>query len=85
MNKYICPVCGYPNLDEPPRDENGRPSFDICDCCGIEFGYEDCTETNIIEFREKWIKSGAKWFCENEKPSNWDIKEQLRNINIEIR
>ena len=44
MGRYICPVCGYAYLEEPPRDEKGRPSFDICDCCGIEFGYEDCTE-----------------------------------------
>lgn len=85
MNKYICPVCGYPNLDEQSMDENGRPSFDICDCCGIEFGYEDCTATSIAEFRDKWIKSGGQWFCENEKPDNWDIKEQLSNINIEIK
>jgi len=40
---FPCPICGFPDLDEPPYDSDGEnPSFDICPCCGIEFGYEDC-------------------------------------------
>jgi hypothetical protein len=39
MNKFTCPVCGYNNLDEPPYFENKQiPSWDICDCCRMEFG-----------------------------------------------
>ncbi|MGL4874385.1 MAG: hypothetical protein ACRC30_07010 [Clostridium sp.] len=80
MKRYVCPICGYPNLDESPRNEKGMPSFDICDCCGIEFGYEDCTEESAIEYRKRWIDSGGEWFSKELKPSNWDIENQLKNI-----
>lgn len=83
MAKYTCPVCGYPELDEPPRGIDGKiPSFDICDCCGIEFGYEDTSESNILKYRQKWIDSGGEWFCKDLKPTNWNMKEQLKNINV---
>lgn len=36
---YTCPVCDYDKLDEPPYDETGFGSFDICPQCGTEFGY----------------------------------------------
>jgi hypothetical protein len=86
MTKYTCPVCGYSDLDEPPRGINGKtPSFDICDCCGIQFGYEDTSEPNIIKYRLKWIESGGKWFCQEMKPANWNIREQLKNIGIELQ
>ena len=68
MGRDICPVCGFSYLEEQPRDENGRPSFDICDCCGIEFGYEDCTEENIIKYRNEWIESGGEWFIKEGLP-----------------
>ena len=35
---YICPVCGYDGLEEPPYDETGLGNYDICPCCGYEFG-----------------------------------------------
>jgi hypothetical protein len=31
-------VCGYDGLDEPAFDDVGAPSYDICDCCGTQFG-----------------------------------------------
>ena len=37
----ICPVCGYGELHEPAYDRFGCASFEICPCCGIEFGLED--------------------------------------------
>jgi len=35
---YTCPVCDYDKLDEPPYDETGFGSFEICPRCGTEFG-----------------------------------------------
>ena len=77
--KYICPVCGYPELTEPPRNENGNPPFEMCDCCGVEFGYEDCSIDSIIQYRTEWIKNGCNWFAV-EKPLDWLFEEQLKNI-----
>ena len=32
---YLCPVCGYHKLEDPPRD------FTICPSCGTEYGFDD--------------------------------------------
>ncbi|MBD3249183.1 hypothetical protein GF336_04000 [Candidatus Woesearchaeota archaeon] len=88
--KYICPVCGYPELDEAPlirREDNkniysyekGAPTFVICPCCGTEFGFDD-HDSAWEKLRKKWIENGAKWFDEIKKPKEWDFKEQLSNI-----
>jgi hypothetical protein len=36
---YSCPVCGLDGLQEPGDAEFA--SFEICPCCGTEFGYDD--------------------------------------------
>jgi hypothetical protein len=38
---YICPVCGFIGLKQPPYDENGNESLEICHCCGFEFGTDE--------------------------------------------
>ena len=35
--KHLCPVCGWPELTQPPRQASGGASFEICPCCGFEF------------------------------------------------
>ena len=42
----ICPVCGYNALHEPAYDRFGCASFEICPCCGIEFGYDDARRSH---------------------------------------
>lgn len=37
---YLCPVCGSAEFNEPPYDENGSASFQMCSC-GFEFGFDD--------------------------------------------
>ena len=38
-NKLACRVCGKVQ-DDPTWGEDGKtPTFDICDCCGVQFGY----------------------------------------------
>lgn len=83
MGRYTCHVCGYPELSEPPWGEDGQSSsFNICPCCGVEFGYEDATEIALLKYRQQWISSGGKWFDTQLKPNDWDMKKQLRNIKI---
>jgi transcription elongation factor Elf1 len=84
MTKYTCLICGYSGLNYPPRDETGAPSYEICACCGVEFGYEDETILARQEYRKKWIEAGAKWFVPNLKPMNWNLKDQLANIGEDI-
>lgn len=80
MKNYICHVCGFDGLNEEPYEDNGRiPSHNICDCCGCQFGYDDNER-----HRQRWIDSGGKWFNPNLKPHAWDMKEQLKEINIDV-
>ena len=72
-----CRVCGLPQ-GEPPWGEDGcTPSFQICDCCGTEFGYEDCTPGAAKRARENWVAKGSPWFEQRSRPVAWDVNEQL--------
>jgi hypothetical protein len=83
MQNYNCRVCGLFN-DNPPWGEDGNsPTYEICPCCGVEFGYEDITIDSTKDYRNHWINEGVKWFSAKEKPLNWDMSEQFKNIPIE--
>jgi hypothetical protein len=85
MGNNICPVCGYPNLDQPAWDpDTGSPSFDICPSCGCEFGYQDATPTAKEKYRKNWVKQGAPWFKPELKPPEWSLKDQLKQIGVDL-
>ncbi|MGI6126331.1 MAG: hypothetical protein ACOYEF_05135 [Planifilum sp.] len=80
---HLCPVCGYDGLTEPPYDREGNPSYEICSCCGFEFGYDDQSQGETFSgYRKKWLAAGAKWFDPAQKPENWSLKAQLRRIGV---
>lgn len=69
---YLCPVCGYDQLREPPQDHS------ICPSCGTHFGYDDFT-TSHQELRRRWIAAGARWWSSaTPPPPGWSAREQLR-------
>lgn len=75
-----CRVCGKMQ-DDPPWGEDGKtPAFEICGCCGVDFGYQDCTPEYVKKFRKEWLKKGGKWASPDEKPANWSLEEQMKNI-----
>ncbi len=78
----LCPVCGYPfegTSDVPLED-----SFDICSCCGFEFGFDDGINGDTYEsYRDRWIANGCKWWTKRAAPpKGWNPISQLRNIGI---
>ena len=80
MSNTRCHVCGF-DLGYPPWGEDGRTaSFDICPCCGCEFGYEDCRESGVVSHRERWAQSGYKWFDPKERPADWNSSEQMKAV-----
>ena len=84
-NNLACRVCGNIQSD-PPWGEDGQcPTYDICDCCGVEFGYGDCTLKATKTFRGKWLENGANWKYPKEKPPNWSLEEQLKQIPQEYK
>jgi hypothetical protein len=79
---YKCPVCGYPEIKSPPYGETGSPSYEICPCCGTEFGCDDY-ETENETLRKKWIQSGAKWWSSSiSPPLGWNPYEQLKSAEL---
>ena len=79
--EYLCRVCGW-QQEEPPWGEDGKtPTFNICDCCGVEFGYEDAIPESIAKFRSKWLNNGTHWFNERKKPKDWDLLVQIARID----
>lgn len=77
---FFCRVCGLDQQEYPWGEDNDSPTFDICACCGAEFGYHDCTLEGIREHRKRWLSNNGKWAEEAAKPSNWSLKEQMKNI-----
>lgn len=78
---FMCPVCGFEGLKEPPFTKDNDPSFEVCSCCGFEFGFDgdnslDCFTT----YRKHWISEGTPWFNPKLKPKDWDYKKQLENV-----
>jgi hypothetical protein len=74
----MCPVCGFDGLKEAPYDGHNAPSYEICPCCGFEFGFEN--KESFISFRKDWIAQGSLWFMPNAKPKNWDLHKQLDKL-----
>jgi hypothetical protein len=80
MNVHNCRICGL-YFDHFPWGENGDcPTYEICPCCNVEFGYEDYSLESIRKYRSNWLKSGANWFDKKRKPDEWNLEEQLENI-----
>lgn len=75
-----CRVCGY-EMDDPPWGSDGRtPTFEMCPCCGVEFGYQDHTPSSAKLYRGRWVESGCRWDLQRERPSNWDAAKQLQQV-----
>lgn len=69
---HTCLVCGYSGDQEfEARD------YQICGCCGTEFGYDDRSLTHE-QLRDEWISKGFPWFDpEQAIPIDWDPVNQL--------
>ena len=79
---FLCPVCGYPDLEEAAYSPQGLASFEICPCCRTEFGYQDFARTHA-ELRIDWLARGAKWESKSHPPPDgWDPYEQLRSAGF---
>lgn len=82
--EHHCRVCGL-HIFDPPWGEDGKcPTYGICDCCGVEFGYDDVTPEAVKRARSKWLAKGAQWFNTNAQPSDWDQEAQLRLVPAEF-
>jgi hypothetical protein len=79
--RFLCPVCGYPEMEEPAE------RFAICPSCGTEFGNHDFVfdaqdyPAKLAELRSAWLAAGAPWFDDGmPRPANWDPFEQVMAV-----
>ena len=85
LKSYRCRACGLEQDFQPWGEDGITPAFEICGCCGVDFGYQDCTPASVKKFREEWLKKGGQWLISGEKPSNWSLEEQLKLIPQEYK
>jgi hypothetical protein len=81
-NNYVCPICGYAKLSEPAYDDHGCASYDICPCCGNQFGYSDAGFSHE-KLRREWIENGCIWSSQVvAPPHNWNPLDQLEEAGF---
>jgi hypothetical protein len=98
MSLHVCPACGFAGLQaapwrrksNDPNDDRLRTSHEICACCGIEFGRDDWAGGDLGKrlesyrrWRERWIKSGMRWFKPEAMPEGWQAQTQLEHFQSE--
>jgi hypothetical protein len=77
---FFCRVCGLDQNEYPWGEDNDSPTYGICDCCGAEFGYHDCTLVGIRMQRYRWLLNEGKWLEPKKMPVDWSLEEQMKNI-----
>lgn len=96
MEKNICPVCGYDGLDEEPYGENLNPSYNICDCCGFEYGYSEDNEVDLGYivvpnemkeaafqlYRKQWVENGTPVHTPTNFPKTHQKNEQVKRESL---
>ena len=80
----VCPVCGWPGLEEPSVS-NGVGSGEICDSCGYEFDGASANDPAAYQAaRDQWVSGGMKWFGQLAgvpQPKGWNPQAQLDKLN----
>lgn len=72
---YHCPLCGWgPRKEAYSSVAELRVSYDICECCGCEYGHDDNEE-----YYAEWVAGDMDWFDERSRPEGWNIDEQSKH------
>lgn len=80
MMEHNCRICGLYIEDLPWGEDGVTPTYEICSCCGGEFGNDDYTMESVKKYRARWLAEGAVWFYKKNRPENWDIEKQMKDI-----
>ncbi len=80
-----CRVCGLQQPVAQYGEDGVSPSYDFCDCCGVEFGYGDATLLGILNHRRQWAATGHKWHDPSKEPTGWSFEDQEVQIAARYR
>jgi hypothetical protein len=68
----------------PYSTKFGLPSYEVCKCCGFEFGNDDEPGTgkpmSFEGYLHSWESSGCQWFDKSLRPNGWSLSGQLRSF-----
>jgi hypothetical protein len=75
---------------QPPYSQHfGQPSYEVCACCGFEFGNDDEPGTsNGLSFEQylaEWLSDGCEWFLPDARPTGWSIEQQTTEARLRPR
>lgn len=82
------PPTPFGNLGDPPYiGRFGWASFECCDCCGFEFGYDDDPGASgracsFGQYRAERVSQQMVWFRSDRRLGVWSLAEQLRAAGI---
>ncbi|MCB2377454.1 hypothetical protein LGH70_07670 [Hymenobacter sp. BT635] len=80
MAFWYCRVCGLDYDYSPWGPNEDEPSYDTCECCGVQFGVDDYSVLSTQAYRRTWLSKGAKWFYPKLQPTDWDLAAQLAQV-----
>ncbi|HOO50582.1 MAG TPA: hypothetical protein PLK94_04750 [Alphaproteobacteria bacterium] len=90
LSANLCPVCGKDISPDEFWDQGGCASFIICECCGVESGYQynpsqpwEGQIDHIKELRKEWFAK-LRDFESKAGVENLDFDRQLKNLPDEI-
>lgn len=78
-----CRVCGYEPVDPPWGAAGHAPTYELCPCCGVEYGNEDYTQSSTIEYRDRWLSDGGKWMDERHPDDGLSTSARLERVSGE--
>lgn len=81
---WRCPVCGFAGLDRPPYSADGEPSFQMCDRCEFEFGFDD-SDLASKDVLKGEIANIARWRAELPRGKKREsLTDDLKLMDAEI-
>jgi rubredoxin len=72
---------------KPPYTQHwGKASYEVCSCCGFEYGNDDdgmdaASNFSFQDYLVFWVKEeGMRWFDPDLKPAGWSLETQLKGL-----
>ena len=86
----------YSRLGSPPWSHPGpppygqwygEPSYEVCHCCGFEFGNDDdpgshAAPSSFERYLADWIARGCNWGRPEKRPEDWNIVIQFESAGL---
>ena len=80
---FVCPVCGFNELWDPPYSASGGGSNEICWSCGYEYGWTDDSQgVDHRSYRQDWVAKGMPWWAgdRHPQPAGWNPEILLTRL-----